>query len=125
MRDSGISQRKIFVELNGLLEHLQRVIGIFAPRIAAAPQIEIISLGVFRGLNADDFFFLRSESDAQRMRDASSNFVLADESDFPLAVVALSPHRMPRRAFHQLRGDSQAVSGAANGAFKNEGGAKL
>ncbi len=37
MRDSGISQRKIFVELNGLLEHLQCVIGVFAAGVAAAP----------------------------------------------------------------------------------------
>ena len=125
MGNARVRQRKIGVQVDGLLEHLQRIVRVLAPRIAASPQIEVVSLGIFGGLLPDGFFFLRRQRDAQRLRDAAGNFVLDGEDVFQLPVVALCPYGMPCGTLHQLRRDAQAVPRPANGALENERGAQL
>ncbi len=125
MGNSGVGQGKVLVELDGLLEHLQGIVHIFAAGVAAAAEIKIIGLGIFGGFDTNDFFFLRSEGNAQGVSDAASDFVLDGENVLKLAIIALGPNGMPGGTLDQLCSDAQAVSGAANCAFKDEGGAKL
>src|SRR5579859_2774111 len=125
MCDACMRQGKIWIELDGLLEHLQCIVHIFAARVASAAKVKIVGLRVFRRLSRDGFFFLRRQSDAQSLRDAASDFFLNGEDIFQLAVVAFRPNGMPRGGFHQLRGDAHAVARAADGAFEHVGSAEF
>ena len=51
MGDPRMRQRELTIELDGLIEHLQCVIHIFATRVAASAQIEVVRLRV-AGLRA-------------------------------------------------------------------------
>ena len=121
----GVGQGEVRVELDGLLEHLQRVVHVLAARVAPAAQVAVVGQWVFRGLARDGLFFLRGERDPQGLGDAPGDLLLDGEDVFQLPVVALGPDGMPRRGFHELCGDADAVPRAADGAFEHVGGAEL
>src|SRR6266850_3458944 len=125
MGNSCMGQCKILVQMDGLLEHLQGVVHVFAPRVAAAAQIEIVGLCVFGRLEPNRLFFLRRQCNAQGLGDAARDFVLDDKDILELSVVTLSPHRMPRRTFDELRCNAETISRAPDGPFEHEGGPKL
>ncbi len=50
--DPGVCKSEIWIQLDGLLEHLQGVVHILAARVASSAQVEIICLRIFRGLAA-------------------------------------------------------------------------
>ena len=81
-RNARVRQSKIWIELDGLFEHLQGVVNIFAARIASAAKIKIIGLRIFGRLSRDGFFFLRRKRNAQRLRDTAGNFLLNGEDVF-------------------------------------------
>src|SRR6202034_3253966 len=56
--DARVGQGEIRVELDGLLEHLQGVLDIFAVRVVSAAKVEIVGLRILGGLARDEFFFL-------------------------------------------------------------------
>jgi hypothetical protein len=120
-----LGQGEIRVELDGLLEHLQAVVVIFAASVIAAAQIKIVGLRIFSGLAGDGFFFLRGQRDAQSLGDAACDFFLDGENVLELAVVALGPHRMARGRFNQLRGDAHPAAGAADRTFEHVRRAEL
>ncbi len=95
------------------------------PEIVSAAEEEVISLRIHRGFAGNDFFFLRGERDFERFGNAKRNFFLNREDVFHVTIVALGPYRMARGAFDKLRGDAQAVSGAANRAFEYVHGAEF
>ena len=103
----------------------RRVVHVLAARVAPSAQVEVVGQRIFRGLARDGFFFLRRQRDAQGLGDAPRDFLLDGEHVFELPVVALGPDGVPRRGFHELRGDAHAVAGAADGAFEHVGGAEL
>src|SRR5712692_12049490 len=71
MRDSGMRQREIWIEFDGLLKHLQCVVDVLPPRVRPAPQEEIIGLEIFGRLLADGLVFLWRQGDAEGLRDAA------------------------------------------------------
>ncbi len=123
--DSGVRQSEIRIQLDGLFEHLQRVVDVFAVRVVSAAQIKIVGLGILRGLARDDFFFLRRQRDAQGLGDAARDFLLDGEDILQLPVVTLGPDGMPRRGFDQLRGDAHAIARAADRTLEHVGCAEL
>ena len=128
VRDAGVSQGKIRVEQDGHVEHLHRKFQVgtrLAARVAAAPQIRVVRLRILGRLARDGFFFLRRQRDAQRLRDASRDFVLHLEDVLQFAVESVGPRGVPRARLHQLRRDAQAVIGAPQAAAQHVGGAQL
>ncbi len=75
-----MSQRKVWVDFDRLLVHLQRKIQALSPRVAAAPQEVVVGGGVARGLLRDFLLLLRSQIDSEGLCDASGDFVLYFEN---------------------------------------------
>ena len=124
--DGSVGQSESGVELDGLLEHLQRELQALAAGVTAAAQIVIVSLQVLGGLVRDRLFFLRREADAQGLGESVGDLVLNFEDVGHLAVVALSSQSgVIGAGLDQLRGDAQAVAGAADAAAQHVGGAQL
>src|SRR5579863_10396238 len=59
VRNPGMRQSEIVIQLDGLFEHLQAVVHIIAARVAPSAQVEIVCLRILRGFARDDFFLLR------------------------------------------------------------------
>ena len=123
--DAAVGQREIRVELDGLLEHLQAVIVIFAAGVISATQIKVVGLRIFGGFARDGFFFLRGQRDAQSLGDAARDFFLNGENVFELAVVALGPDGMAGGGFHQLGGDAHPAARTADRTFEDVSCAEL
>ena len=125
MRDTSVSEREIWVQLDGLLKHLQRVIVIFAARVISSAKEKVIRLRMISWLPRDGFFFLRRQRNSQSLRDAARNLFLDREHVFQLPVVTLGPYRVPRGCLHQLRGNAYAAARAPNRTLQHVGRAQL
>ena len=73
-------------QLYGLLEHLQPIFHILAARVTPPAQVKIVSLRVLRRFARDGLLFLRSQRNAQSLRDTSRDFLLNSEHIFELPV---------------------------------------
>ena len=72
------------------------------------------------GLGGQQLLLLRRERDAQGLGDVAGDLVLHLEHVRELAVVALGPQREVGLRLDELRGDAQAVAGAAQRAAEHE-----
>ena len=121
---SGIGQGEAGVHGHRVLEHLQgkfQILARLAARVAFAAQVQIVRLQIFRGFDGQGFEFLRRERDAQGLGDFARNFVLHFENVLHFAVVALRPQWEIGGGVDQLRGDAQAVAGAAQATCQHVG----
>ncbi len=120
-----VRERELRIQLDRLLEHLERKIQILAPRVAAAAQVVVVGLQILGRLALDRSLLLWCERDAQGLRDAPRNLVLNGEHVFHLAVVPLSPRRMPALRLYQLRRDAESAPGPTDAALEDVGRPEL
>ena len=90
---AGVGQREVRIELDRLLEHLQREVEVLAPGVAAAAQVVVVGLQVLGGLARDRLLFLGRQRDAQGLRDAARDLVLDREDVLHLAGRSARPRR--------------------------------
>src|SRR5260370_40291436 len=113
-----MGKSEVRIQLDGPFEHLQSIIHIFAAHVISSTQIDIVSLSIL-GRPADDgFFFVWGESDAKRLSDAPSDFLLNGENVLEMPIVTLGPDGMPCRNFNQLGRDPHATASATDATFE-------
>ena len=88
-RSSGSSRDRVLEHLEGELE----VLAGEAPRVAPAPEVQVVGLEVLGRLRRQVLLLLGAEGHAQRLGDLAGDLVLDLEDVLHLAVVALRPER--------------------------------
>ena len=102
-------KRKLRIENDGVLEHLQREFEILpdeTSRVALAAKIEIVRLQIRRRLHRQRLLFFRRQSDPQGLRNPARDLVLQLEDILHFAVVSLGPNREISLRVDELRVNS-------------------
>ncbi len=122
VRDTGVRQRVLRIDLDGALVHLASELEAPAGHLVeelATLEVEVVGLDVAGRHLLHRPPLLGAERDAQRLDDRLGDLVLNGEDVLHRAVVAVRPEAVAVGDVDQLGGDAELVAGFPNAALEN------